>query len=336
MNAAPEQYRNPPRTPWGAWFGLLLAAVVIAFAAIVWRNQRQEQTDLADMNRQLAALQQAQTAAMQAQSASDAAERKALSDRLDGLDASLTTLRQQSAQGRETWIKAEAASLLVAANEEVQIRANPALAIKALQQADARLKLLTDPRLIAVRQEIAREIAALDTTPQPDIEGMAVTLNTLADSVDQLPLKRSAPEHYAPADANRGTKTGEQPQGLWDKLKASLARLMSDMFTVHRSNVFAGPLLAPKEEFFLRRNLELRLDAARAALFNRDGKGFHDSTRAAQLWLDTYFDAQNNAVKAGSLQLASMVQQNIAPPLPDISASLGLLRQLEAGRNSAP
>jgi uroporphyrin-3 C-methyltransferase len=225
---------------------------------------------------------------------------------------------------------------LVAANEEVQIRANPQLAIKALQQADARLKLLTDPRLIAVRQEIAREIAALNATPQPDVEGMAMTLNTLADSVDQLPLKRSAPEHYSPADASHNSKAGDQPQGLWDKLKASLSRLMSDMFTVHRSNAFAGPLLAPKEEFFLRRNLELRLDAARAALFDHDRKGFRDSVRAAQLWLDAYFDPQNNVVKAGSSQLASMEQQNIAPALPDISASLSLLRQLEAGRNSAP
>ena len=336
MNVAPEQHRNTPRTPWGAWFGLLLAAVVITFAAIVWRNQRQEQTDLADINRQLAALQQAQTAAMQAQSAAAAVERKTLSDRLDGLDASLTTLRQQSAQGRETWIKAEAASLLVAANEEVQIRANPQLAIKALQQADARLKLLTDPRAIAVRQEIAREIAALNATPQPDMEGMAVTLNALADSVDQLPLKRTAPEHYAPADGARNGKAGDQPQSLWEKLKASLARLMSDMFTVHRGNALVGPLLAPKEEFFLRRNLELRLDAARAALFDHDGKSFHDSVRAAHLWLDAYFDPQNNLVKTGTLQLASMEQQSIAPALPDISASLSLLRQLEAGRNSAP
>lgn len=333
MNAAPER-RQPPRTPWGAWLSLLLAALVVAFAAVVWQNQRKDQEAIADLSRQLQALQQAQTAALQNQMTAAAVDRKALGDRLDSLDAALVDLKRQSVQGRDTWIKAEAASLLVAANEEVQIRANPALAIKALQQADARLKLLSDPRVIGVRQEIAREIETLARVPQPDIEGMGVQLNALAGGVDQLPLKRRAPEHYAPDNA-RDAKTGDNG-GFWERLKASLARLTGDMFTVRHSGVPVGPLLAPKEEFFLRRNLELRLDAARAALLNRDGAGFKDSVRAAALWLNDYFDPQNNAVKTGAQQLAVMQQQDITPQLPDISTSLMQLRQLEPGRAGAP
>ena len=335
MNAGPNDSRQRAATPWGAWFGLLLAAVVIAFAYTVWHNQRQDHAAIADLTRQIAALQQAQTAAMQAQAASSAAERKLLGDRLDGLDASLNNLKRQSVQGRDTWIKAEAASLLMAAIEEVQLRADPALAIRALQQADARLKLLSDPRLIAVRQEIAREISSLAQVPQPDVDGMAIKLASLAAGVDQLPLKRNVPQHYS-ADNDHTPRLDEGKLGFWDRLKGSLTRLLSDVFTVHRSNVPVGPLLAPREEFFLRRNLELRLYAARGALLNRDGPGFKDSVRAAELWLSDYFDLQSSVVKTGVQQLAGMEQQNIDPPLPDISASLGLLRQLEPGRAGAP
>jgi uncharacterized protein HemX len=318
----------------------MLAAVALLLTVMTWLDERRDEdadsSALAGLNLQMQSLQQnaAQKQVLEAETAETHQTLKALSDKLDSFDAELADLRKRSEEGRDSWIKDEAASLLVAAIEEIDIRANPLLAIKALQQADGRLKLLSDPRLLAVRSEIAREIDALRTLPQSDLDGMAVALAGYTAGVDQFPLRRSVPENYVPGETHDEVPAGKQT--LWVKLEAGLTRLANDMFTVRRRSVPVEPLLAPKEEFFLRRNLELRLDAARAALLNRDGRAFQDSVHAARVWMMAYFDMRDNAVKAAAQQLTSMEQQNIAPPLPDISGSLALLRELETPRNAAP
>ncbi len=329
------------RTPLQVSLALLLAVAALLLAVVDWYSGRHSgaarDAELATLQQSVAALQQsaASKSALDAQDAALQQSLKAESDRLDGLDSGLADMRKHSEEGREAWIKAEAASLLVAASEETQLRNDPALAIKALQQADARLKLLSDPRLIAVRQEIAREINALRALPQADVEGLAVTLTGLAAGAADLPLKRSVPEHYLPG-GNTGAQAPEQNPGLWDRFKAGAERLLSDMFTLRRRSQPLEPLLSPREELFLRLNLELKLETARAALLDRRAQAFHDSVHGARVWLEYYFDVHDKTVAAALQQLTSMEQLPVTPALPDLSASLTLLRQLEPPRATAP
>src|ERR1041384_2044547 len=173
MSAAPEARRSGL-----ASFSLLLAVIALLLAGVSWYRLRQAQDTTATLQQQLDDLKQ--NAALKDALAADAADTesslKAMGSRIDELDSSFSDLRKHSEEGRDAWIKAEAASLLVAANEELQLRAGPSLALKALEQADGRLRLLSDPRLIAVRQEIAREETALRSLPQADLGGMAVQL----------------------------------------------------------------------------------------------------------------------------------------------------------------
>jgi uncharacterized protein HemX len=317
---------------------LLLSTAALLLAALDWWNLKH---DGEVRDRQLSALSQgtlqqaaAQKSALDAENTALQQALKAESDRLDSLDSGLADMRKHSEEGRDAWIKAEAASLLVGANEEIELRADPELAMKALQEADARLKLLSDPRLIAVRQEIARELAALRAVPQPDLAGMAVALNGIAGGLDKLPLRRNAPEHYQPGGANPAA--GDANPGLWQRFKAGCERLLDDMFTLRRHSQPVEPLLSPREELFLRMNLALKLETARAALLDRDGLGFHDTVAGASAWLRSYFDSNDKAVAAAQQQLDAMAKQAVAPKLPDLSASLAMLRQLETPRNSAP
>lgn len=342
MSAMPEGRSRP--SPGGRTSSSPLAALgfILAVAAFLlagfdayrlsetWRAQADAEQRLADLQHTVVLKD-----ALAEQEAVVQLALKAESARLDQLDAAYADLRKHSEEGRDAWIKAEAASLLLAANEEVEIRRDPTLALKALQEADSRLKLISDPRLIAVRQEIARESNALRAVPQPDMEGMALTLAGIAESVDSLPLKRSAPQHYTPG-GYLNDAAAAQPQGIWEHFKAAAGRLADDIFTVRRHDLPVEPLLAPKEEFLLRRNLELKLESAHSALLEHEGGAFNDSVRSAGAWLTDYFDMQNGAVKGAVQQLGAMQQQDIGPKLPDISASLTLLRQLESPRNAAP
>jgi len=338
MSAAHERRGPADASRSGALgsLGLILAAAALLLAGVNWYRLRQAESDAAALQQQLTALQQ--NSASKDQLATDAADTqntfKSLAARVDSVDSSLNELRQHSQEGRDAWIKAEAASLLMDANEKIALDADPVLALKALEQADARLKLLPDPRLIAVRQEIARESAALHVLPAVDREGMALTLTELAASVDKLPMKRTAPDHYQPG----GDLDAPLPAdaGFWERFKAAVARLAATLFTVRRHEMTVEPLLAPDQEFMLRRNLELKLESARSALLEREGEAFQAGTAAASSWLKDYFETRDNAVKAAVQQLDDMQQQQIAPKLPDVSRSLLMLRQLESAKDAAP
>lgn len=327
-----------------AWLALVVAALALIAVVVGWidfsRIQRAQSlrlnVALQTMNQRLQTL--AQSVALRSELHRDISTMqlvtKNLDARLDAMGAAVTDLRRRSEQGRNVWIKAEAASLLMDANEQIQLNADPSLAIKALTAADKRLRLLPDPRLIPVRRQIALELTTLRAVPQPDITGMAINLGSLSATVNQLPLKRVAPDSYTPnspgGTASHGSIT------LWDRLKAGLQRLFRDIFTIHHPALRIEPLLAPRQEYFLRLNLQLHLDTARTALLERDNRAFHDSIALALDWLHTYFDARSRGVQGAITALLQMQHQNINPPLPDISASLTLLRQVESPRNEAP
>ncbi|MGH8399131.1 MAG: uroporphyrinogen-III C-methyltransferase [Gammaproteobacteria bacterium] len=329
---------------WPGWLALVLAIVALILIVVGWAKiSKMQETQSARLTDGLQSLNQrldvlSQSAALKSQLNNDITATqqnlKSFSDRLDSMDAALTDLRKRSEQGRDAWIKAEVASLLMAANNQVQLDSNPTLALKALIAADERLKLLSDPRLIPVRQQIAKEEAALHAVPQADITGMSATLTSLSDEVNTLPLKRVAPDQYVSGmSAEPASNTSLT---LWQRFKAGLDRLARDIFTIHHRDAPVVPLLAPEQEYFLRQNLQLRLDTARAALMERDNTIFQSSTKLAAEWLKTYFNIQNSSVQDAITQLTQMQQQQINPPLPDISASLTLLRRLEPPLATAP
>ena len=339
MSAAPEQRgrQAPLRGGVPVSLGLLLAVAALALAGVNWMDLREAQDSAAALQHKLAVVQQ--NAAQKDDLANEASDTqtslKALTTRLDELDNSFSELRQHSQEGRDAWIKAEAASLLLDANDALVLRADPGLALVALDQADARLRLLSDPRLIPVRQEIARESNRLRALPRPDVEGMSVKLTELAAGVDALHLKRTAPEHYQPG-GDLADSTLPADAGFWARFKAAVARLGAGLFTVRRHNGAVEPLLAPNEEFLLRRNLELKLESTRSALLEREDPAFQVGAHAAGAWLQEYFDNNDNAVKSAIQQLDEMQKQPISPKLPDISASLDMLRQTESPKGAAP
>ncbi|HET7396279.1 MAG TPA: uroporphyrinogen-III C-methyltransferase [Gammaproteobacteria bacterium] len=339
---APQPLQSRTGKHWPVWLTTILILLIVVVAAaggwLLWNQSRQIDTldaSLKNLNQQLTQVRADAAPKSQLDSALITTRQtlKTFGDRLDSLDATLTDLRRRSEEGRDSWIRAEAASLLEAANEELQINANPGLALKALSAADARLKVLSDPRLIPVRQQIAKEEVVLRAVPQADVQGMALSLSSLTSTVDSLPLKRVAPNHYEP-----GARHPEMNAKLtlWQRLKLSVSHMFVSIFTVRHRATNVEPLLAPDQEFFLRRNLELRLTAARAALLNRDGNAFKDSIHTARTWLATYFNIQDPGVKAALDELNQMETQQIDPPLPDISLSLSLLRKLEMPQDKAP
>lgn len=237
------------------------------------------------------------------------------------LTTSLQQLNEQLGKHRNDWMLEEVRQLLLLANHRLKLGGDVDTAIAALQAADGRLEQLADPRLLDVRKLIAEEITRLETLNRPDVPGLALRLEGLADAVDGLPLvtrphtvteTQSAPKPAA--NENTAKKVARQ---VWHDLLG--------LVRVRRINKPQPPLLPPPLEYFLRENLRLSLNEAQLALLQRRPQVYTTDLERAKAWIQRYFDPQAAPVKAVIKELDAMGKVDIAPKMPDISASLEAL-----------
>ena len=88
-------------------------------------------------------------------------------------------------------------------------------------------------------------------------------------------------------------------------------------------------MLSPEEFFFLRRSLELELQAARIAVLNHDASAFRASLGSARRWAEEYFRGEDPAVAAFVSALGELESRDIELRIPDVSGSLDALLATE-------
>jgi len=252
-----------------------------------------------------------------------------LPSRVSNLENSISTLQGVSTGARNTWLLAEAEYYMQIANAQLQLAGNPHLAALALGMADERIVQLSDPALTGVRRALSDELAALDVMEKPDIEGITLTLSSLARVVASLPLQQAAStgiDEDTPVDADLSGASR-----AWASVKGAVSGLVR----VTPPNEIAAPLMTPDAVYFLRTNLTLQLQAARLALLRGEQTVFEQSLDDAAQWLDLYFDAESAQVRGAKATLAEIRSGLFAVAPPDISESLRLLRQFNSISESA-
>ena len=354
VSAGPDfETPAPPRQPRGlagfvGWLALLLAmGALTGTAYLVFDNWR---TGLSDQESDAAVVSLDKTLNATLESVNDLEQRldglasrdvasvadiqameRRLNDRVEGfeslpgrvgnLEGSIASLQGISKGARDAWLLAEAEYYMQIANAQLQLAGNPHLAGLALSFADERLLQLADPALTEVRRALSNELRAIEVMEKPDIEGVTLTLASLAGVVDSLPLRQ---EVNVP-DAEAG-EIDPELSGL-DRALASFKRAMGDVVSVRRTDEAAAPLTAPDAVYFLRANLALQLQAARLALLRNEKNMFEQSLDDAATWLTRYYDIESAPVQ-GALETIAEIRNglfSVSPP--DISESLRLLRQ---------
>ena len=244
-----------------------------------------------------------------------------LPGRVGNLEGSIASLQGISKGARDAWLLAEAEYYMQIANAQLQLAGNPHLASLALSFADERLLQLANPALTGVRRALSDELQAIEVMDKPDIEGITLTLASLASVIDSLPLRQEVDD----AESESG-EVDPDLSGM-DRALASLKRALGDIVSVRRTDEAAAPLIAPDAVYFLRANLALQLQAARLAILRNEKEIFSQSLGDAIAWLTRYYDIESAPVQS-ALETISEIQNglfSVAPP--DISGSLRLLRQ---------
>lgn len=88
------------------------------------------------------------------------------------------------------------------------------------------------------------------------------------------------------------------------------------------------PLLPPEQSYFLRENLRLMLSGAQLALLSGNRQIYQDNIKHAHTWISENFDNQAQSVARILQELDELADIQIVTDLPDISASLELLRDI--------
>lgn len=256
-----------------------------------------------------------------------------LKDRVDGHQQRLASL---STTSREDWLLAEAEYLLKLANQRVLLERLPNNAIALLEAADAIIRQVAggmgDAELFAIREALADELAELKMVESVDKEGLYLQLNALARQVDDLPrvpghsFDRAAQKPGAQATEDMDEESAQSEvwwQRLWDEVK-NMAGLLDDYIKIESADTPVQPLVDQHTSQAAVLNVRLLLEQAQVALLKEQSVAYRQSLQQAQAMIDDYFIASPQAREVRQ-SLKQLEQVEIAPQLPDISASLKML-----------
>lgn len=279
---------------------------------------------LGNVNNRLSNLQQVDT-----QNARELTEQDKkldlLQQRVDGQQKRLASM---STTSREDWLLAEAEYLLRLANQRVMLERSPQNAIALLEAADKIIVEVAggtgDADLFAIRQALARELAALKLVVPVDKEGVYLQLEALAEQVNTLP--RVPGTTLGNSVATNDSSTDEQ-QGWWQRTKAELravAGVLDQYIKIEDVEAPPNPLVDGHIAQVVGLNLRIALEQAQVALLREDAKIYQQSMVKAEDLVKKYY-IESDAEQQYLQQLETLSKKNVAPQMPDISNSLKLL-----------
>lgn len=333
----------------------LLGVAVLAWLA--WQGGDRLDATREELSRRLAAgetvQKEAQAHAKQNREALDALQAKvgALEARLAEMQSqqmALETMYQELSRVREDRLLAEIEQEVAIAAQQLQLAGNVEAALIALSGAEARLARNAQPQFLPLRKLIARDIERLKALPGADVPGIALRLDGLLNAVPGLPLafeqrpapakpEKGQPSKAPPSLAGGETGGAAPPEPTFGEMLRAwggdIWRELRQLVRIERIDRPDPGLLAPRETFFLRENLKLRLLSARLALLARDGRSFKGDIAQADAWLEAYFDVRAPAVQEARATLAALGKLDVAREPAELNETLSALRNFKLARD---
>lgn len=325
---APKKRRRAGR--WPLWLALVLALGAAGGSGFLWYQQQrlavQHHERLTALKRQLRALDEhpslielkQRLLEQQNQLEKTLAEQQS---RIDTLRHAFDVVRRDVHRDQRGWILAEVEYLMRMAITRLQLTYDIKGAIEALTIADQRLADLADPVLLDVRKILAGEITALKSLQQPDINGVALHLMSIANRLHLLPpAKRPASERLAEQTPGQSAPDDKSFWGhTWERIKSFIG--------LHRSDAPRTVGAIEAELYYVEQLLRFELEAARQAVLRLDKSAFERRLANARRILDSHYDRGHEQVIRLRAELATLQESAPFPELPDIGGSLRELRQ---------
>jgi len=326
---------------WPLWFVIIILITVIsALSAYGWVSlQKIDRFGLQlshiekDDGSQSRTLQQLENK-ITLQSADIIAQSRTLSEQLathrKQIEHNARQLAQVGGQSRTDWLMAEAEYLMRLANQRFNMEKDFIGAEAILVAANSVLAETDDPGLYIVRQQLAKDILALQQVPRVDREGIYLQIEALIDlsnKLDQSHYLAKNEETLSPALALDETATQNTEESQFSQLLNQTLNEVKQLIIIRRLDEPVAPLLAPEQIYYLKQNLRLMLEQTELALLDRNQQMYEHSLKKAEEWVQTYFLASRDDTALILSTLKNLKEKEINPYLPDISQSLALMKK---------
>ena len=245
----------------------------------------------------------------------------------------LEEMYRELSRSADDRVLSEVEQMLVLASQQLQLAGNVRGALAALQAADQRLARAEKLAATPLRRAIIQDMEKLKAVPQVDTVGIAVKLDGLIAQAESLPLviAETLPVTRVAARARYAEEPGpitRAARDFWEEMKG--------LVRIRELDTPEAALLTPAQSYFLRENLRLRLLSARVALLARDEASFREDLKAAQAWIQRYFDARSRQGVDALAQIKQLSATSISFEMPTISDSLEAVRGFKSRRERTP
>jgi|GEM_PF-1386836 len=319
---------------WLPTIAILLTLVTIGFVAwfgyqqyLMQHDWQQLETQLNQQIEQQASVNRTsqQTAQTGLQTASDnqrvLVQQTQLIEQLrQALTVTQERIRELSGRRNQDWMLAEAEYLIKLAEYKITLEKDKQTAIGLLKTADEKVMQIGDNSLIELRQAIAQDVANLQLVVAPDLGGIAVTLDSLADQVPSLNIVALDFESLKAAAEKKPTTSDEFS---W---QAMYQNFLQDFVEIKHHDDPRKPLMTPEQRGNLNANIQLALQQAQIAMFRGEQELYEASLQNAADWINEFFKLDQAATTLlKNIQSLKQTSINI-----DLPASLSSRKQIEA------
>ncbi|QMT58917.1 uroporphyrinogen-III C-methyltransferase [Legionella sp. PC997] len=194
-----------------------------------------------------------------------------------------------------------------------------------LEQSDQLLKQLNDPKILNIRQAIAKEIAQIQALPTVDIAGLLSQLDAAQNSIDDLsiPLPMKGNTH----SSENSPPTANDSSTWKGRLQGSLNAL-EKLVVIRRHEQGIEPLISPLFEALLKEKLRLNLQEAQWAVLNNEPSVYQLVLKQAISSLKMNFNEKTPNTAALIKKLTELQQKNVTQKRPAMGSALPMLNEL--------
>lgn len=325
--------------------GLVILALLLGAAGVaaggwgIWQvrslqanNQQQlaQLQTLGDQAQSLRLSEQRLTAQLEQLPAAEELEsRRRLVAQLQG-DQQRLSQRLETVLGasRKDWRLAEAEHLLRLASLRLSALQDISSAQALVQGADEILREQNDPGSFAAREQLAKSLAALRSTEQPDRTGLFLQLGALRDQV--IELNALAPEYRNRGDSLVALTADGDGASRWAQWWDEISRYFRIDFNADKN---IRPLLAGQGLTQVRLALSLALEQAQWAALNGQAPVYTQALAEARDVLKSNFNQDNPQSKVLLERVTELSKQPVTVITPDLTTTLSAVQAYLERRN---
>ena len=325
--------------------GLAILALLLGAAGVavggwgIWQVRHLQANNQQQFSQLQALGDQAQSLKLSEQRLSERLEQLPAADELEDrrrLVAQLQGDQQRLNQRLETvlgasrkdWRLAEAEHLLRLASLRLSALQDISSARALVQGADDILREQNDPGAFAAREHLAKSLAALRSTEQPDRTGLFLQLGALRDQV--LELSAVAPEYKDRGESLLGLTADGDGASRWAQWWDQISRYFRIDFNADKN---IRPLLAGQGLTQVRLALSLALEQAQWAALNGQAAVYTQALTEARDVLTGNFNQDNPQSKIMLERLAELSKQPVTVVTPDLAKTLSTVQAYLERRN---